>query len=137
MNTSSSRALPIAAAIDAAIVVAFIAIGRRNHDRDVAVASLVNTAAPFVISLGIAWVAWRVWQHPTSIRSGVKVWLTTVTLGMLLRKFIFGEGTAASFVVVATVFLSLLLDWRVVRTLRRRRRANVATGHDAPRATAN
>jgi len=137
VNTSSSRALPIAAAIDAAIVVAFIAIGRRNHDRDVAVASLVNTAAPFVVSLGIAWVAWRVWQHPTSIRSGVKVWLTTVTLGMLFRKFIFGEGTAASFVVVATVFLSLLLDWRVVRTLRRRRRPNVVTGHDAPRATAN
>lgn len=137
MKSSGSRSTPIAAGIDTAIVVAFVAIGRRNHDRDDAVTGLIGSAAPFVIALGVAWLAWRIWNQPMSIASGVKIWLTTVTLGMLLRRFVFDDGTAASFIVVATVFLSLLLDWRLVRHLVVRRHAEATTDRDTPTATAS
>ena len=107
------RSLPLAAGVDTAIVVAFVAIGRRNHDRDEAISGLVATAAPFVIGLAVAWVAWRVWRRPVAPIAGVSVWLTTLTVGMLLRRFVFDDGTAASFVVVAAVFLALLfLLWQ-------------------------
>jgi hypothetical protein len=38
-----------------------------------------------------------------------------VVLGMLLRRFVWDRGTAASFVMVATVFLAMaMLSWRLV-----------------------
>ena len=80
---------PIAAAFDAAVVVTFVAIGHRNHDEGEAIAGVAQTAAPFMIALAVAWIAWRVWARPTGVVTGVKVWLTTVALGMLLRNFVF------------------------------------------------
>jgi hypothetical protein len=42
------------------------------------------------------------------------VFATTLVGGMLLRRIFFGDGTAASFVVVAGAFLGLgLVGWRV------------------------
>ncbi len=113
--SASDRRLAAAAGLDAAIVVAFVAIGRRNHDRD-------EPAAPFVIALAIAWLVWRVWNRPVAVGTGVAVWLTTVVAGMVLRRFMFDDGTAASFVAVATVFLgTFLVGWRAVAALLARR----------------
>ena len=115
---------PIAAALDAAVVVTFVAIGRRNHDEGEAIAGVAQTAAPFMIALAVAWIAWRVWAQPTGVVTGVKVWLTTVALGMLLRNFVFDNGTATSFMIVATVFLgTFLVGWRGVAALVGRRGA--------------
>lgn len=109
---------PIAAAIDTAIVVTFVAIGRRNHDEDEALASVFATAAPFLVALAVAWIGWRVWQQPDRVSTGVRVWLTTLTLGMVLRNFVFGDGTATSFMIVAAVFLgTFLVGWRGVAAL--------------------
>ena len=106
---------PLAAALDTAVVVSFIAIGRRNHDEDEAISGLVETAAPFLIALAIAWVIWRVWLQPDAVMTGVRVWLTTLGLGMLLRNLVFDNGTAASFVIVASVFLGTsLVGWRAI-----------------------
>ncbi len=106
---------PLAAALDTAVVVSFIAIGRRNHDEDEAISGLVETAAPFLIALAIAWVIWRVWLQPDAVMTGVRVWLTTLGLGMLLRNLVFDDGTAASFVIVASVFLgTFLVGWRAI-----------------------
>ena len=114
---------PLAVGIDTAIVVAFVAIGRRNHDESEAVSGLVGTAAPFLVALAVAWVVWRVWLAPEAVATGVRVWLTTVVLGMVLRNLVFDDGTAASFVVVATVFLgTFLVGWRAVAALLTRRR---------------
>ena len=113
-RSAPDRAVALAAAVDTAIVVAFVAIGRRNHDRDEAVSGLIQTAAPFVIALGLAWLVWRIWQRPTALISGVAVWATTLGLGMVLRRFVFDDGTATSFVIVASVFLLLLVGWRVL-----------------------
>ena len=106
---------PLAAALDTAVVVSFIAIGRRNHDEDEAISGLVETAAPFLIALAVAWVIWRVWLQPDAVMTGVRVWLTTLGLGMLLRNLVFDDGTAASFVIVASVFLgTFLVGWRAI-----------------------
>ena len=116
-SANLDRRLGIAAGLDTAIVVAFVAIGRRNHDEDEAISSLAATAAPFLIALAISWVVWRVWNQPSSPATGVRVWLTTVVLGMLLRRLVFDDGTATSFVIVATAFLGVfLVGWRVAAT---------------------
>ena len=119
---------PVAAALDTAIVVAFIAIGRRNHDEDEAISGLVEAAAPFLIALAVAWVVWRVWLTPDQLGSGVRVWATTVVLGMILRNFVFDDGTATSFMIVATAFLgTFLVGWRAVAGLLARRRTTITS----------
>ena len=115
--------LPIAAGLDAFVVVAFVAIGRRNHDENPGIAGLVDTAAPFVLGLALAWTVARAWKEPWSWKTGLIVWIGTVAAGMVLRKFVFDEGTALSFVVVTTVFLGTFLNgWRAIaRSLAGRR----------------
>ena len=118
------RRTPLAAGLDTSIVVAFVAIGRRNHDESTAVSGLVSTAAPFLIALGLAWAIWRIWHRPAGVLAGVQVWATTVVIGMLLRNLVFGDGTAASFVIVATVFLgTFLVGWRAASVALESRRA--------------
>lgn len=57
--------------------------------------------------------------------TGVVVWLSTVVVGMVLRKAT-SAGVAASFVVVATAVTALLLlGWRVAVGLTLRRRSDV------------
>ncbi|MFT6813682.1 MAG: hypothetical protein ACJASK_002315 [Ilumatobacter sp.] len=109
---------PIAAALDAGVVVAFVAIGRRNHDESEALVGVAQTAAPFMIALAVSWIAWRIWAQPTGVVTGVKIWLTTVALGMALRNLVFNNGTATSFMIVATVVLgTFLIGWRAVATV--------------------
>ena len=116
-SANLARRVQIASALDTAIVVTFVAIGRRTHDEDEAISGLVATAAPFVIALAISWVVWRVWNVPSTTTTGLRVWLTTVAIGMLLRRFVFDDGSATSFVIVATAFLGVfLVGWRVAAT---------------------
>ena len=82
----------------------FVAAGRRTHDQDPALIGLVETGAPFLVGLGVGWLLARAWRRPTAVRTGLVVWPVTVTLGMILRRLVFDNGTAASFVVVATAF---------------------------------
>jgi hypothetical protein len=90
---------------------------------DEAISGLAETAAPFLIALAVSWMAWRVWNQPSTAGTGVRVWLTTVVLGMLLRRLVFDDGTATSFVIVATAFLGVfLVGWRgIARALLGRR----------------
>lgn len=107
------RRTPLAAGIDTFSVVLFVAIGRREHDESSAIGALLQTVAPFLIALAIAWLVLRVWTRPTDRLIGVGVWVIVVTGGMLLRNLVFDDGTAASFVIVATLFLGLfLVGWR-------------------------
>jgi len=123
---------PLAAGLDTATIVLFVAIGKREHEQDSAISGLIETAAPFLIALVIAWLALRVWNRPTDWRVGVGVWAIVVTAGMLLRHFVFDDGTATSFIVVATLFLGVfLIGWRVLLQLIDRRR--VASGEDRGR----
>jgi hypothetical protein len=115
--------VPLAAGLDVFFVALFVAVGRRNHDEDPGIAGLVETAAPFLIGLVVAWILVRAWRTPTDLASGVWIWLITVAGGMLLRRTVFDRGTAVSFVIVATVFLGMfLLGWRAIVTWIDRRR---------------
>lgn len=119
-SLNTTRRASIAAALDVAIVVAFVAIGRRSHDEGEAVAGIARVAAPFLIGLGAAWLAAHAWKAPTSFRTGLIVWPVTVAVGMLLRRFVFDDSTALSFIIVATIFNGLLLvGWRALYRLRR------------------
>jgi hypothetical protein len=115
---ASPLRLGVAAALDVASVVVFVAVGRRTHDQDPGLAGVFATAAPFLIALAVGWLLARAWYAPMSLRTGLTVWAVTVVGGMLLRNLVFGDGTAASFVVVATLFTgACLLGWRLVSKL--------------------
>jgi len=108
-----------AAAIDIVSVLAFVAIGRRNHDGGTAINEVLSVAAPFLIALAVAWAGGRAWRAPQSLRTGIAVWVPTVVVGLALRRLVFDHGIATAFVIVATLFLGFaLLGWRAIATRR-------------------
>ena len=114
-TASGTRVRPVAAALaaDVLCVLVFCAIGRRSHAEGVTLAGVAETAWPFLAGTAAGWLAARAWQRPTALTpTGLIVWLSTVVVGMLLRRAT-SEGTALSFVVVASVVTAtLLLGWR-------------------------
>jgi Protein of unknown function (DUF3054) len=110
-------------ALDAAIVLAFAAIGRRSHDESGGVASVLATAAPFLLGLAVGWVVVGVVARRRHGRfgtwldtdGGFDIWLATIAVGLLARRFLWDRGTALSFVIVAAVFLGVaLMGWRAI-----------------------
>jgi len=114
-----------ALAIDVLCVVVFVVIGRKSHDEGSALTGTAKVVAPFLIALLAGWVGWRRWRRPaTNLRFGTAVWLTTVALGMVLRRVVFAKSTAGTFIIVATVFLGVfLLGWRALAGVVAKRRA--------------
>jgi len=108
----------VAAVVDAALVLLFVAIGRRSHDEDGAVLGFLTTAWPFLAGAAIGWLAARAWRRPLTVwPTGVVVWLAAVVLGMLLRA-LSGQGVQPSFVIVtALVLAAFLLGWRALVVL--------------------
>lgn len=126
-RTTDRRTTPVAVAalLDALVVLVFAAVGRASHGEQDAVTGVLAVAWPFLAGATVGWAMVRArGRWPLDVRwDGVVVWVSTLVLGMLLR-VLTGAGTAASFVVVAGVFLALtLLGWRLVapRVTRRRR----------------
>lgn len=115
-----------AAALDVVAVLAFVAAGRRSHDEGGnALVETAKVAAPFLIALGVAWLVLRAWRRPEALSTGAAIWVVTVALGMLLRRIVFDRGTAASFVIVATLVTgALLLGWRATQLAVARRRGS-------------
>ena len=115
-HLSDRRAVVTAAVADVVAVVVFVALGRRSHDEGGnVVVGTAKVAAPFLIALAAGWLAARAWQRPRAIVTGLVIWVITVALGMVLRRFVFDRGTATSFVIVATIVTGVfLLGWRVV-----------------------
>ena len=103
-------------------MLAFAAAGRRSHAEGLDVTGVVGTAAPFLAGTAAAWALVRAWRRPRSVwPTGVAVWLGTVAGGMGIRALT-GQGTAASFIAVATTVLGVLIvGWRGAASLARRR----------------
>lgn len=115
-----SRHAAIALAIDVLAVLVFVAIGRRSHDEtgNVVIGAL-RVAAPFLIATALGWFIARAWRDPLSIRSGALIWIGTVVVGLLLRRFVFDRGTATAFIIVATITLgALIVGWRALAGIR-------------------
>jgi hypothetical protein len=110
----TDRRLALAVGLDVFSIVLFVALGRRNHDESGAFVDVIETAAPFLIGLAVAWGAIRAWRHPTAVLTGLAVWPISVLVGMIVRNLVFDDGTATSFVIVATCFLgACIVGWRL------------------------
>jgi predicted permease len=109
-----------AVAADVLVVLVFATIGRSSHDEGITVGGVAHTAWPFLVGAAIGWGLVQMGHDdPRSNKAGVRVWLLTLVVGMVLRRLT-GAGTAASFVVVATIVLGVLfLGWRFVARVRR------------------
>ncbi len=120
---TDTRTVALALAGDIVCVVVFCAIGRRSHAEGLTLDGIAETAWPFLSGTLLGWVISRGWRAPTAIApTGVIVWLATVIVGMLLRKAS-SQGVAMSFIIVASVVTALLLlGWRGVAAVLRRRR---------------
>ena len=117
-----TRPAVAALAGDIVCVVVFCAIGRRSHAEGLTLAGIAETAWPFLSGTLIGWLIARAWRAPTAVApTGVIVWLATVAVGMVLRKAS-SQGVAVSFIVVASIVTALLLlGWRGVAAVVRRR----------------
>jgi Protein of unknown function (DUF3054) len=105
--------------LDAAFICLFAAIGRHNHGEASALRGVATTAWPFLAGMTTGWLALllAIRRVPLQVRDGIPVWLCAVTIGMILRGLTH-QGTAFSFILVATLVLgALLLGWRVVAAL--------------------
>ena len=114
------KRLALSAIADVAVIVVFVAIGREEHNSGNSIAGVLETASPFLIALAIGWLATRAWHNPTGIGRGLGIWLVTISAGMNLRHYVFDDGTATAFILVASAFtLAGLVGWRTVtgRTL--------------------
>jgi hypothetical protein len=118
----------VAVALDIAIVLVFVAIGRTAHADGVTIAGLASTAWPFLAGLGVGWLALaRGRRDGMALSSGLVVWISTVVLGMVFR-VVSGQGTAVAFVFVALGFLGLtMVGWRAVVVGARRWRSTSPT----------
>jgi hypothetical protein len=120
---SATPVRPVAAVFaDVVFVIVFCTIGRRSHAEGITITGVAETAWPFLAGTAVGWVAVRGWQRPTTLApTGLVVWLCTVVIGMLLRKAT-SQGTAVSFVVVASLVTAiLLLGWRAAASALARR----------------
>ena len=106
--------------LDVVCIVLFVVIGRRNHGETTDAAGTLRTALPFFIALTGAWIGARAWRAPRTLTTGVILWIVTVVVGLGIRRFAFGDGTATPFVIVATLVIGLLLvGTRLPKRIRR------------------
>jgi len=114
---------PARIAIDLVLVVVFAVVGRASHGEALSIDGLLVTGWPFLLGCLVGSLIAGVLLRLPWLYEGLLVWLTTVVLGMFLRA-ITGGGMALGFLIVATVVLALLLiGWRMLAALARRRAA--------------
>ncbi|RYB95054.1 DUF3054 domain-containing protein [Nocardioides oleivorans] len=95
--------------VDLVLVGIFAVIGRLSHYGTLTAGGWWTTAWPFLAGTLVAWAALTATRRPpAAITSGIVVWIGALVGGMLLRQAS-GQGTATSFVVVATLVLGALL----------------------------
>ncbi|MCY9785748.1 DUF3054 domain-containing protein [Nocardiopsis sp. EMB25] len=118
---------PLALAADLVCVLAFVVIGKADHETGLALPAVASTAWPFLAALVLGWVVTLAWRSPVRIwPTGLFVWAVTVAGGMVSR-LATGEDAPLSFVLVTSVFLAVtLLGWRAVALLVARRRQRTA-----------
>ena len=110
-----SRTALRAFAFDALCILLMVVIGTRNHKTDTGISGILFVAAPFWIAMSLTHLAPLLQRKNRKNPNPYMVWGYTVIMGMLLRNMVFNRGTAAAFVIVATVFLGItMFGWRAV-----------------------
>ncbi len=100
---------------DLLVVVFFVVVGTRNHDDNTGLAASIGVMLPFLIGTLVAWTPLKPEPDALSNRMATRVWITTIVVGVLLRRFAWDRSTAGTFVVVATAFLfTCFFGWRAI-----------------------
>lgn len=124
--TDGRTSTPALLLLDVTAIVLFATLGRSTHTAGTSFSGILGTAAPFLIGAAVGWLLGSAWDRPGAIRTGLVTAGSALTVGMVLRRMAWGRGTAASFVVVATVMMfALIVGWRAPLQLADRRRAEV------------
>jgi FtsH-binding integral membrane protein len=113
----------LAAALDLLALVVFAAAGKRSHAEHGGLGEVLVIVWPFAAGAAVGWAAHFAIRHTPPVTPVAGVWVAggALVVGHLLR-VVTGRGTAPSFVVVsAVVLLVLLVGWRWVAGLVRRR----------------
>ena len=124
-------AVVLSAAADVVTVLLFATVGRSSHTEGVTATGVLTTAWPFLAGTAIGWLVVRLWRGAWPVPAGAStrhtaldgavVAVVAVVAGMLLRR-VTGAGTDPAFVVVATLVLgALLVGWRLLWSVLRRR----------------
>ena len=101
--------------LDAIVVLSFALIGSDFHGFSFDLLEVLDVATPFLVALALAVVVVRAWQTPTSLLTGFLLAVITLVVGMALRRFVWGGGTAGAFVLVTAAYLiALMVGWRLV-----------------------
>ncbi|MFV0307897.1 MAG: DUF3054 domain-containing protein [Desertimonas sp.] len=108
--------------LDTIAVLVFVVVGRDEHQQTSTVADVLTVSAPFLIGVaGGAAVAVLARRPLRSLAAGGIVTVSTIVVGMLLRRFVWDRGTALTFIVVTSAFLAVcFLGWRAVGASLRR-----------------
>ncbi len=119
----SASVITAAAALDAALVLVFVLIGRASHNEGLA--GVLSTWWPFLVGLTIGWLVGRAWRHPHAIVwTGLVIWLFTAVGGLAVRALV-GQGVQPSFAIVTMLVLgAFVLGWRLLWMLVRRARSS-------------
>ena len=103
----------VAAAADLAVLVVFVAIGRRTHDTGGAAVGFLRVLWPFLVGLVAGWLVTGLAAAPLAWRRVVPAWLVTVGVGVALRIVVQDHEFKLAFALVALVFLGAgMLGWR-------------------------
>jgi FlaA1/EpsC-like NDP-sugar epimerase len=104
--------------LDVATVLSFVIIGRDTHGFVTDWAVTARVAAPFLIAFGVGVLITRAWRNPTGLLTGLGLAVTTVALGLFLRRFVFDAGTARTFVILTSTWMAAwMVGWRLVAKL--------------------
>lgn len=118
--------------LDVATIMSFVIIGRDTHGIVGDWAQTLRVAAPFLLALSIGIGVTRAWERPTRVLTGIGISVVTVVVGLGFRKYVFGDGTATTFVILTSAWMfAWMVGWRLVANLATRiidkRQGSVAT----------
>lgn len=117
--------LRVAPLIDAAIIVAFVVLGRRRHGIDEGAQWFLTVLWPlFVGWFGVALLA-RLYTRDSGIWGALAItWLAGLAVMSILRGTFTDRPYVGIFTVIAVVFIgALAFGWRAVASVARRRRS--------------
>ncbi|MCL1600621.1 MAG: DUF3054 domain-containing protein [Actinomycetia bacterium] len=101
--------------LDASVIISFAFIGSDFHGFTFDFAGILGISVPFLMALAGGIFVLRAWIKPLSILNGFLLAVISLTGGMLLRHYVWGDGTARTFIIVAgAYFIALMVGWRLV-----------------------
>jgi hypothetical protein len=110
---------------DVAVLVVFVAIGRRTHHDAAGAGSFFRVLWPFAVGLALGYAISGLGRSSLAWRRVVAAWLVTIIVGESLRLGVQNRPWRPAFLAVATVFVgAAMLGWRAALLGVRRVRAS-------------